>query len=813
MAKNKYIYGTVCKSRPVPNPSTELTENLPETRWKAAQKRSIKKTNFLLFLSFVSLVILTMPTTLWADLVSLRVDSGGNTTFRGEVDRLRIIFTVDDSDDEDPYIVEVVKMIGSGDNATFNSLGVIEQGVVSASETVNVFWDGTIDGAKLPDDTYIIRVTVDDGDPPDDEVLQATATLDSSAPRVSNVFANSDTGPQITEGGFINVSVRSIIVKGLDDAGEVDLGVDLANPRNTVFLRNEKNAVVRGTLNYDAARGLIFTLVNPIDTRAENGKYTLVIILIDKAGNVVQSLREFTFDNVEPRLRRVSTNRGGLIPGGGVSQRLNYVEAVLTDNLEDGIDLFNSRISLTGPQGTIQGEQEEDPESDKIRLNLLTPLLGRDDSQDGEYTIEVTAVDKAGNTAASVSVKFFYDNRAPRLVSLRPLLSSEAFNFVDDTVYYNRPINGFVAEFDDDSNPTVDGEQGAGVDLTDRRQSTQIVFGAPKESGDGLNVREGQVLPDEDNNTLTYVLNEPIVARDGSQDGRYTLEVRAVDAAGNVEDYSYQLIYDTQFPTLVSTTPASNETVSELSQVQVKLNEVTSGINFVDSSFQLTRDDAEVPVNVTSNGIDTATLTLAKPIALDGSDDGTYAIAVTPIDLADNTGVAVVREFYLVSQKHEPEIRLVTPQTTRVNSLMTVGVELIDYVGAGIDFDASTVSVTNSQGVLIPQEELEQTVGGVSNPDALTWTAQVPVARDGSADGEYIVTTTFVDFTGKRFTQEFPIVLDTQIPALVSTVPAANETVSELSQVEVKLSSTPTVGKPLTTEVSGIVNRISGSCF
>ena len=34
----------------------------------------------------------------------------------------------------------------------------------------------------------------------------------------------------------------------------------------------------------------------------------------------------------------------------------------------------------------------------------------------------------------------------------------------------------------------------------------------------------------------------------------------------------------------------------------------------------------DVPVNVTSNGIDTATLTLTKPIALDGSDDGTYTI-------------------------------------------------------------------------------------------------------------------------------------------------------------------------------------------
>ena len=107
MSKNKYIYGAVCKSQPAPNPGAELTENLPETKWRAAQKQSIKKANFLFFQIFVSLVILTMPTPLWADLISLTVDSGGDTVFRGETDRLRIIFTVDDSDAEDPYIVEV----------------------------------------------------------------------------------------------------------------------------------------------------------------------------------------------------------------------------------------------------------------------------------------------------------------------------------------------------------------------------------------------------------------------------------------------------------------------------------------------------------------------------------------------------------------------------------------------------------------------------------------------------------------------------------------------------------------------------------
>ena len=254
--------------------------------------------------------------------------------------------------------------------------------------------------------TYTIQVTVDDGGDAK-EVFTQRAILDSSAPRVSGVFANDkELNVLITEGSFIKDPLSSITVTGADDSGDDSGEIDLGNRRTTVFLRNEQQVVVRGNLNYDGT-DLIFTLVNPLDIPSENGKYTLILILIDKAGNVIQSVREFTFDNVKPSLKRVSTNRGGLIPGAGVSQRLNYVEAVLTDNLEDGIDLFASTISLTGPTGpdstTILGEQTEDSESDKIRWNLLTPLLGRDDSQDGEYIIKVMAVDKAGNQTSRLS--------------------------------------------------------------------------------------------------------------------------------------------------------------------------------------------------------------------------------------------------------------------------------------------------------------------------------------------------------------------------------------------------------------------------
>ena len=355
---------------------------------------------------------------------------------------------------------------------------------------------------------------------------------------------------------------------------------------------------------------------------------------------------------------------------------------------------------------------------------------------------------------------FTYDNLAPTLDSLSPAEGGAPFNFVGDTVYYNHPITEFVATFNDGD--------GVGMSLLSGQQGDSIVFGKPTDAG--INVLAGRSFPSATDDTLTHVLNKPIVNRDGSQDGRYILNIRATDALGNSRTYNYRLIYDTQPPTLISTTPAANETVSELSQVEVKLNEKTSGIDFIDSTFQLqlTRDvggeqvSVPVPVNITNNGRDTITLTLTEPIALDGSDDGTYRIDVTPTDQAGNSGTTAAREFYLISQKHEPEIRLTIPETT-VTSLATITANIFGYIGAGIDFDASTLTVRNPQGALIAQEDHDP-----DNVTNLTWTAQTPIARDGSADGEYTITATFVDFTGRSFTQEFRIVLDTQFPAIQS---------------------------------------------
>ena len=611
-------------------------------------------------------------------------------------------------------------------------------------------WDGGDRGSRVfPDGQYVLKLRVVDKGGNPAEVESIPVTIDTKAPLISRVAVNENL--TLVDGVFINAPIQSIKVTA-DAAGGTPL--DFTSNQTELQVKKQGGAAIKGDLSYDAT-ALTFSFGNRLDTASENGNYTVSIAVADRVGNVTEKTLDFTFDNVAPTLREIATSRGEVTPGSGVSRSMNFVEATLNDNLQDGLDRFASTIRLTGPNGAVLGRQTQ-PDDNKIRWVLLSPLLPKDGLMDGEYTIEVNAKDKAGNETGTLQIPFIYDNLAPRVTL--GFDETSPFTLNQDTIYYAQPLSQIVATFDD--------EAGVGVDL---EENIRIVFGTTGADRQ-INMLPGREFLATERNQLTYILETPLTSRDGSQDGRYAINVQATDTLGNTETYEYQVIYDTQRPTLVSTVPAANATVSELSQVEVVLAEETSGIDFIQSTFRLMHDQTEVLVNITSNGADTATLTLAEPIALDGSDDGTYAIEIAPIDLAGNLGVTVRREFYLVSQSR-PEIRLTTPETTTVNNLTTVVVELSGYIGTGIDFDAATLTVTDPQGTLVQQAKVEHDAAN----SLLTWETEAVIPGDGRADGEYTVTATFVDFSGQRFTQEFSLVLDTQFPAIESVYIGSQE--------------------------------------
>ena len=107
-------------------------------------------------------------------------------------------------------------------------------------------------------------------------------------------------------------------------------------------------------------------------------------------------------------------------------------------------------------------------------------------------------------------------------------------------------------------------------------EATTIEMVRHVENGDAVPVA-GVSIPDVNNNSIVFRLNQPLQVRDGSQDGVYRVQVSFVDNAGNAHTTDASLIYDTQAPALVSTTPGDNETVSSLSKVSVRINDASSG--------------------------------------------------------------------------------------------------------------------------------------------------------------------------------------------------------------------------------------------
>ncbi len=712
---------------------------------------------FLIFQLFVALLVIQSPA--WAGLVpnSLKVDANGDSIFNGDNEKLTISFTTDNVEQEYTYEIKLDdgRKIAEGPNTDAGQK-------LSKNQTVKVIWDGKIGNDQLPDGDYKIKVFLtlidSDGNPlidSEDNSLdpisskEKEVTLDTKAPELS-ISIDAKEFSRILEDRF------PIHYSGLDeDVAEAWLELQKIIGGDPIKRAIEPNELSKeGGIYYWDGK----------DNNSKpffDGQYTLQLWVKDRGGNVIGSNKIETItidsaDNAAPTLESVATDKGKFItPGSGISGEMSFVEAILEDNIE--LNLDDSTIRLIGPSGSPVLGQQTRPADNKIRWQLLSPLLAKDGLQDGQYTIEIVGADKAGNRTSPIQISFLFDNLAPELVSLKPTRDGEAFNILGDTVYYNLPLNQFVATFND-------GESGTGVTFAGGEEISRIVFGTPNADG-GVNAISGRAFPDRNNSVLTYILDAPLLKSDGSQDRNYTLNVKAADPLGNTKTYTYRIIYDTQVPTLASTVPVVNQTVSNLSQVVVKLNETTSGVNFVNSTFRLTHStgetQVEVPVNMTSNGADTATLTLLQPIALDGSDDGTYTIEVTPTDLAGNMGAVVRRQFYLVSQT-QPQVKLTAPSIGTVNSLDSVTVEIDNYIGSGINFDASTISVRNAQGLIVPQAKVESD----ATNNQLTWSTEATIPRNGTADGEYTITATFVDFSGRRFTWRFPLLLDTQFPAI-----------------------------------------------
>ena len=625
-------------------------------------------------------------------------------------------------------------------------------------------WNG-LDGLRTPlvDGTYNLRLRGTDNGGNVTTFDAGTVQIDTRAPTFSQIMPS--------QNAYLKTSVTTIMVEF--NPAEQESPIDFDSSVTTISLqKNARGEIFSGITRNDVANNrLTLTLDNPLDTISENGMYTAVIRGTDAAGNQVETGSSFYFDTVPPTLEQIRTDNADFRPNGAVNTEITFVEVDLDDNIDSGLNLSASTIALNGPGGAIFGKQTFGGDS-TLRWNLKAPIV-TDGSEDGIYTITISAADRAGNTVDFGEISFVYDTQAPRLVSLTPNLEDNSFHLRAGTIFRSQPLLRIVAGFDDGD--------GSGVDFA----STRLEIFRADETGVGNILLVGTRHPNPADGTLAFLLSQPLENQDGTQDGAYTVRVTSEDVAGNTDTSQVDLIYDTETPTIVSVTPERDATVTTLSRVTLVMDDRMSGVDFSNTILKLVRDNVEIRATSSNNGKDTAVLTLSNSLATDGSDDGEYRIEITTVDRAGNASDQIERRIFFVSQP--PEIRLNVPAKEEVNELTTIDAQLFDYIGTGVNFspEKSSVVVMRADGTVLPSASVE--ADKVNN--RLIWMAKTPLPRDGSADGEYAVSVVYEDFVGQNFTQDFALIFDTQLPGVAQTTPAAGARVARLGTIAVEFAA------------------------
>lgn len=234
---------------------------------------------------------------------------------------------------------------------------------------------------------------------------------------------------------------------------------------------------------------------------SEDGEYFVTVSAKDAAGNeaIAQSV-SFIVDSTAP-----------VIHMSGIQDGYYYKESpsLNLEVIESFYESAEVRVKVTRQLG---GDIRE---YDLPRMDLYAreSRTGYNFSEEGTYTVEVSATDAAGNAAEKQTVSFVVDKTAPEL-------SIEGFSnhlitdknvavqfIISETYYQGMQVNAKIIK----------------TDLEDKSKETQLAVGPA-------------------NGNVTRFLKEI------SEDGKYTISLEAVDKAGNADRIEKSFIIDTQAP-------------------------------------------------------------------------------------------------------------------------------------------------------------------------------------------------------------------------------------------------------------------------
>ncbi|MCY4401191.1 MAG: Ig-like domain-containing protein, partial [Candidatus Poribacteria bacterium] len=492
----------------------------------------------------------------------------------------------------------------------------------------------------------------------------------------------------------------------------------------------------------------------------QSGIYTFAVTPQDKAGNVAQRAIQYQFrlDTTLPSVSSIMVDgkRGSTVY---VRNAIPRIIATITDSIGIGVAFGDSgsTIVVTNSQGIqISGTTTSNGEN---QLTWIPTPLPTDGTADGQYTVAVTPVDRAGRNGTTVHRQFIYDTQAPRIVSATPLTLHAPVSYVSE-------LSEFVLTIEDvgPANLVFASQVVALIDATGKPVPAVLTY-------------------DELTQQLYLTLTKPF-ASDGSADGSYTLNALLIDKAGNTLNSRLALVYDSKVPQVssvqVNTPGAPTELVinevPDLSEtidtITIQFSEATR-IDFENTSVSLTDpDNLTIPLTQGDDGVSQLTLSFTELTKI-----GQYTLQVTPQDVAGNAVQSPIQfAFNLLfilpgvdSVRIGDTVTLDSGDIAYVNAdNLVIVVNLLDPAGVGLSFD----SITGSE-ILVATLDNQIVPGRIATneTDVIAWSPST-LSSDGSSDGRYAVYIYPVDKKGREgntIYREF--IYDTQEPEITEATP------------------------------------------
>jgi parallel beta-helix repeat protein len=556
--------------------------------------------------------------------------------------------------------------------------------------------------------------------------------------------------------GTYTVKVNALDTVGNSHSEWFNFTIDTTNPIIILNSPENKSYIQSGTIldfsiielhlihaNYSINSGPNITFSKPFNISTfgwADGNYTIQINAIDQVGISNSSWFVLTIDTIKPIIQLNSPLNNSIIPSGTI------------------LDLLIEDLSLNTVNYSINGGAD---------IFLSEPFnISTTGWSDGEYIVQINALDKAGNLNSSL-FSFTFDSSPPEILLYYPGNNSVIkngtllnFDVIDQHLYQvNYSINGgadliFTPLYDISTSGWIDGEHTIQIialdDLGNMNISwfffiidstkSVILFNSP---GNNSVFHNGTPLDfsiiDANLLQVNYSINggphislsDPFdISTSGWDDGDYTIEINSEDMAGNINSSWFFITVDSTVPLILLISPGNNSVIP-------------SGTIL---DFYIT-DNNLLETNYSING--GAEITFSEPynVSTSGWGDGDYLIQVNALDMDGNSRTS---SYFFKIDSTKPQINLNSPEN-------------LSYIPNGIILNFSITDVNLMH--------VNYSINGESN---ISFSDPFDISTTGWSDGDYIIQMNSKDMAENTHSLWFIFTVDSTLPIVSLNSPENN---------------------------------------